>query len=96
MLAPVCGGEADEFPYTATGTRFRRVGKLADLMDGATWGADYLVLRMHSWSEPPGIDMPWPDMAACVAKVGARLGEPVYRDDTITVFALAGATKKSE
>ena len=96
LLAPVCGGEADEFPYTANGTRFHRVGKLADLMDGATWGADYLVLRMHAWSEPPGIDMPWPDMAACAAKVGAQLGEPVYRDDAITVFALAGARKKSD
>ena len=96
LLAPVCGsGEADEFPYVAPGTRFRRVGKVSDLMTGATWGGDYLVLRMHPWSEPPGIDTPWPDMAECVAKVGAKLGEPVYRDDRITVFALA-ARKKSE
>jgi hypothetical protein len=35
-------------------------------------------------------------MADCVEKVGARLGEPVYRDDRITVFALAGAKKKSD
>ena len=89
LAAPVCGGEADEFPYTASGTRFRRVGRLADILDGATWGADYLVLRLHPWSEPPGLEIPWPDMNACASKVGARLGEPVYRDEQIVVFALA-------
>ena len=94
LVAPVCGGEADEFPSTATGTRFRTIGKLADILDGATWGADYLVLRMHAWSEPPGIEMPWPDMAACAAKVETRLGAPVYRDAEITVFALGGNKRK--
>ena len=89
LAAPLCGGEADEFPYTATGTRFRRMGRLADIVDGATWGADYLVLRLHPWSVPPGIDVPWPDMDACTAKVSARLGDPVYRDGQIVVFALA-------
>jgi len=88
LAAPVCGGEADEFPYTATGTRFRRIGKLADILDGASWGADYLVLRLHPWSVPPGLDMPWPDMAACTQRVSARLGDPVYRDEQIVVFSL--------
>lgn len=93
LASPVCGvGEWDEYPYTATGTRFARIGKLADILDGATWGADYLVLRMRPWTLPPGKDFPWPvawpDMAACEAKVEARLGAPVYRDDEITVFAL--------
>jgi hypothetical protein len=90
LIAPVCG-DGDEIPYTADGTRFRRIGKLADLMNGATWGADYLVLRLHPWSVPPGENLPWPDMISCVAKVGERLGEPVYRDDQIVVFALHGA-----
>ena len=90
LAAPVCGsGEADEIPYDASGARFRRVGKLSDLMDGATWGANYLVLRMHPWSVPPGIEMAWPDMQACASNVRARLGEPVYRDEQIVVFALA-------
>jgi hypothetical protein len=89
LAAPLCGGEADEFPYTATDTRFHRMGRLVDIVDGATWGADYLVLRLHPWSVPPGIDEPWPDMSACAAKVSARLGEPVYRDAQIVVFALA-------
>lgn len=96
LAAPVCGvGDWDEFPYTATGTRFARIGKLGDILDGATWGADYLVLRMHPWTLPPGKDFPWPvawpDMAACEAKVEAKLGAPFYRDDAITVFALKPA-----
>jgi hypothetical protein len=90
LLAPTCGGEADEIRSDAAGARFRSVGKLSDIVDGATWGADYLVLRMQPWSEPPGIAMAWPDMAACVVKVTERLGTPVYRDDAITVFALGG------
>lgn len=94
LASPVCGGvgEWDEYPYTATGARFARVGKLADILNGATWGADYLVLRMRPWTLPPGEDFPWPapwpDMAACEAKVEAKLGAPAYRDDLVTVFAL--------
>ncbi len=88
LAAPVCGGEADEYPYTTTGTAFRRVARLGDLLDGATWGGDYLVLRLTPWSVPPGLEQGWPDMEACAAKVSARLGEPVYRDAQIVVFAL--------
>jgi hypothetical protein len=93
LLAPVCGGEADEIPPTADGAHFRRLGKLADILDGATWGADYLVLRLHPWSVPPGVEQPWPDMAACVGKVSARLGPPVYDDGQLVVYALASARK---
>ncbi len=88
LAAPVCGAEADEYPYAATGTAFRRVARLGDLLDGATWGGDYLVLRLTPWSVPPGLEQGWPDMVACAAKVTARLGEPVYRDAQIAVFAL--------
>ncbi|MGH8173132.1 MAG: hypothetical protein ACREPX_08285 [Rhodanobacteraceae bacterium] len=44
------------------------------------------VLLVDDASKPP-----WPDMDACAAKVGARLGAPVYRDDQIVVFALRHA-----
>jgi hypothetical protein len=96
LLAPVCGGEADEIPPTADGAHFRRLGKLADILDGATWGADYLVLRLYAWSVPPGVAQSWPDMAACVGKVSARLGSPVYRDAQLVVYALARAKKPEE
>jgi hypothetical protein len=93
LASPVCGvGDWDEYPYTATGDRFSRMGRLADILDGATWGADYLVMRLHPWTLPPGKDFPWPvawpDMPACVATVAAHLGEPAYRDESIVVFAL--------
>jgi hypothetical protein len=93
LASPVCGvGEWDEYPYTATGDRFSRMGRLADILVGATWGADYLVMRLQPWTLPPGKDFPWPvawpDMHACVAKVTARLGKPTYQDDHIVVFAL--------
>lgn len=91
LLAPVCGGEADEIASNADGARFRNLGKLADILDGASWGADYLVLRLDAWSVPPGVTQSWPDMAACVAKVSARIGAPVYRDAQLVVFALARA-----
>jgi hypothetical protein len=67
------------------------MARLGDLLDGATWGGDYLVLRLTPWSVPPGLEQGWPDMVACTAKVTARLGEPVYRDAQIVVFSL---TKK--
>ncbi len=88
LAAPVCGGEADEYSYEASGTAFRRVARLGDLLHGATWGGDYLVLRLAPWSVPPGLEQAWPDMAACEEKVAARLGEPVYRDKQIAVFSL--------
>jgi uncharacterized membrane protein len=89
IAAPVCGnGEADEIPPDAH-VKFRALGKLVDVLDGATWGADYLVLRLHAWSVPPGLAQAWPDMGACEAAVTAELGAPVYRDDEIAVFQLA-------
>ncbi|GAA0714699.1 hypothetical protein [Dokdonella soli] len=93
LASPVCGvGDWDEYPYTATGARFRRMVKLADILDGATYGADYLVMRQQPWTLPPGKDYPfpveWPDMVACTANVTAKLGLPVWRDEQIVVFAL--------
>ncbi|MBA8884805.1 hypothetical protein [Dokdonella fugitiva] len=100
LAAPVCGsGEGwDEYPYTATGDRFTRVARLAELLDGATWGGDYLVLRLTPWTLPPGARFPWPvawpDMPACIAKVEGILGAPVFRDETIVVFDLHGTRRR--
>lgn len=89
LASPVCGeGDWDEYSYKATGLKFRRIVPLGDLLDGATYGAQYLILRLHPWTLPPGTERPWPDMAACVAKVETMLGAPVYRDDQIVVFGL--------
>jgi hypothetical protein len=93
LAGPACGnGEWDEYPPDARGDRFRRMARLADILDGARWGGDYLVLRLQPWTLPPAPEFPWPvawpDMSACTAKVESRLGAPVYRDDQIVVFAL--------
>lgn len=99
LASPVCGvGDWDEIPDTAN-LHFRRVVPLAGLLAGATFGGNYLVVRLHPWTLPPGKafpwPVPWPDMPACVAKVAAKLGEPVYRDDQIVVFALSGKSASS-
>jgi hypothetical protein len=93
LAGSVCGnGEWDEYPPAAGGERFRRMARLSDILDGARWGGDFLVLRLQPWTLPPAPEFPWPvawpDMPACVAKVEARLGAPVYRDEQIVVFAL--------
>jgi hypothetical protein len=93
LAGPVCGnGEWDEYPPGANGDRFHRMAKLADILDGARWGGDYLVLRLQPWTLPPAPEFPWPvawpDMQACAAKVESRLGAPFYRDEQIVVFAL--------
>jgi hypothetical protein len=93
LASPVCGvGEWDEYPYTATGDRFSRMARLDGILEGASWGGDYLVLRLQPWTIPQGKEFPWPiawpDMPACVATVTARLGEPAYRDEQVAVFDL--------
>lgn len=93
LASPVCGsGDWDEFPYAAEGVRMRRIGRLGDILDGASYGADYLVMHLQPWTLPPGKAFPWPvawpDMPACVERVAARLGAPAYRDEQIVVFAL--------
>ena len=94
LSGDVCGhGEWDEYvPAAGGGDRFRRMAKLSDLLAGARWGGDLLVLRLQPWTLPPAPAFPWPvqwpDMQACAAKVEARLGAPVYRDEQIAVFSL--------
>lgn len=99
LASPVCGvGDWDEYPYTAN-LHLRRIVPLAELLDGARYGGDYLVMRLHPWTLPPGKafpwPVPWPDMVACVAKVEERLGQPVHRDDQVVVFALSGKSSSS-
>ncbi|MDR2013472.1 MAG: hypothetical protein LBQ20_10675 [Rhodanobacter sp.] len=88
LVGTVCGvGEWDVLPSTQ-GMPFKRLVELGDVLAGARRG-DYLVLNLTSWTLPPGETFPaWPDMAACTDKVAARLGVPLFRDDTIVVWRL--------
>jgi hypothetical protein len=88
FVTPVCGQrDFGEYPEDR-GLRFRRFDHLAAVLRGETRGADYLVLHMTPWKTPPDAEIEWPDMARCLPAIETALGTPVYRDDTMVVFAL--------
>ena len=85
----MCGvRDFGEYPDTATGLRFRYFVHLSQILAGNSYGADYLVMHLTPWKTPPDAVVEWPDVAACLPKIAARLGAPIYRDDTIVVFDL--------
>jgi hypothetical protein len=91
LVTPVCGvRDFGEYPATATGLRFRYFVHLSEILAGRTYGADYLVMHTKPWKTPPDAKVEWPDVAACLPRIIARLGAPVYRDDAIVVFDLRG------
>ena len=89
LAAPVCGGEADEFPYTATGTAFRRIARARRFARRRDVGRRLSRAAPHAVVGTAGTraghGRTW---LQCAAKVTARLGEPVYRDEQIAVFSL--------
>lgn len=100
LASPVClAGNWDEYSDAATGDRFHRMVRLGGILDGANYGGDFLVLRLHPWKLPhdmiPLWPDPYPDMVACAGIVAAKLGAPVYRDDQLIVFALSGTSGSS-
>ena len=91
LVTPVCGvRDFGEYPATATGLRFRYFVHLSEILAGRTYGADYLILHMNAWKTPPDAKVEWPDVAACLPVIIAKLGAPAYRDDAIVVFDLRG------
>jgi len=89
LVTPVCGvRDFGEYPASATGLHFRYFVHLSEILAGRSYGADYLVMHMKPWKTPPDADVEWPDVAACLPKIVARLGPPSYRDDSIVVFDL--------
>ena len=89
LVTPVCG-ERDfgEYPATETRLRFRHFAHLSEILRGRTYGADYLVMHVTPWTIPPDAPVEWPDVASCLPAVEAKLGAPVFRDDSIVVFDL--------
>ena len=89
LVTPVCGvRDFGEFPATTSMLRFSQFVHLSQILAGQTYGADYLVLHPKPWKTPPDAQIDWPDVAACLPTIEARLGAPAYRDDTIVVFDL--------
>jgi hypothetical protein len=91
LVTPVCGvRDFGEYSATETRLRFRNFAHLSEILRGRTYGADYLVMHVKPWTIPPNAPVEWPDVAACLPAIEATLGAPVFRDDAIVVFDLAG------
>ena len=89
FVTTVCGNrDFGEYPASATGLRMREFAHLSGVLAGESYGADYLVMHLAPWTTPPGQEIEWPDVAACLPAIEAKLGAPVYRDAQIVVFAL--------
>jgi hypothetical protein len=87
LVTPVCGvREFGEYPATVTALRFREFVHLSMILAGKSYGADYLVMHLKAWKTPPDAEVEWPDVAACLPAIEAKLGAPVYRDPQIVVF----------
>jgi hypothetical protein len=84
LITPTCGVyDWGQYPESRHGMRMREMVHLSALLRGDVGDADYLVVHRHPPQEP------WPDLRGCLPSIEAKFGAPVYRDDAITVFALA-------
>jgi hypothetical protein len=89
LVTAVCGvRDFGEYPAAGTGLDFRYFVHLSEILAGRTYGADYLVMHLTPWKTPPDAAVEWPDVAACLPTIAAKLGAPSYRDDSIVVFDL--------
>ena len=89
LVTPTCGERSfGEYPATIPELRLRQFVHLSQVLAGKTYGADYLVMHLVPWKAPADAEVEWPDVAACLPKIEAKLGPPVYRDGRIVVFDL--------
>lgn len=89
MVSGVCGtSNWGDFSALSDQLRFREFVPVIQLLDGATWDADYLVVHPKP-PFPAGQPMPeWPDMLACMPTLEKKFGSPIFRDGEIVVYAL--------
>jgi len=84
LITPTCGVyDWGQYPESRHGMRMHEMVHLSALLRGEVGDADYLVVHRHPPQEP------WPDLRGCLPSIEAKFGAPVYRDDALTVFALA-------
>jgi hypothetical protein len=89
LVTPVCGvRDYGEYPATLNGLRLRWFAHLSSVLAGKTYGADYLVMHLTPRTTPPGAQVEWPDVSACLPLIERTLGAPIYRDREIVVFDL--------
>ena len=96
MVTGVCGERVfGEFPENGAAMRMRNMAHLSAVLRGERYGADFLVMHKKPWTIAPGVPpTAWPDVAACLPMIAARLGAPVFADDQISVFALTTNSAK--
>jgi len=89
LVTPVCGvWTYGEYPASVKGLRLHQFAHLSEVLAGKNYGADYLVMHLVPWKTPPDAEVEWPDVAACLPVIEAKLGSPVFRDAQIAVFDL--------
>jgi hypothetical protein len=90
LVTPVCGvRDYGEYPATVRALRLHEFAHLSSILDGKSYGADYLVMHLAPWNPPPkDPNYEWPDITACLAMIETGLGAPIYRDAQILVFDL--------
>jgi hypothetical protein len=89
LVTPICGvRDYGEYPATVPGLRLHQFAHLSSILDGKSYGADYLVIHLAPWNPPHDASYEWPDVASCLPMIETRLGSPIYRDAQIVVFAL--------
>jgi hypothetical protein len=89
LVTPVCGvRDYGEYPASAKGLRLRWFAHLSNVLEGKTYGADYLVMHLVPWKTPPQAKIEWPQVGVCLPLIENTLGTPVYRDSEIAVFDL--------
>ena len=93
LVTPVCGTyDFGEYPEDQPGMRMRWLIHLTAVLRGETRGADYLIIHATSRDVAADPPPPWPDLRACMPLIEAKFGPPVYRDDRISVYALAAVS----
>lgn len=94
MVSGVCGTSTwGDFSDVSDRLHFREFVPVSKLLAGATWDADYMVIRYKAQISASARVPEWPDMAACLPLFDHAFGAPVFRDDEIVVFALRDAAR---
>jgi hypothetical protein len=91
IATPICGvRDFGEYPEGTPGMRLANFEHVERIVRGEATRADFLVMHRKPWTTPPGQQIlpPWPDVTDCLGTIERALGAPVYRDDSIVVFAL--------
>jgi hypothetical protein len=89
LVTPTCGVRTyGEYPASSRSIRLRQFAHLSSILEGKTYGADYLVVHRHAWTIPPGTAIEWPDVGACLPMIEKQLGAAFFSDEQIAVFRL--------